>query len=104
MIDHDLLIKVETHLCDLCRKLDKIDKTTDDIYEKIDEQKDTCAEVQRNNFDMLDKRPRWNIVLWLFGGVFVCLLMLGGFIFDNRNTINTYHPKVTQSVSSEETP
>lgn len=100
--DHDLLIRVDTHLGNLGKQICKIERTTDDIYKQLDEQKDNCAEIQRKNFDMLDKRPKFSLILWLFGGVFFCLLMLGGFIFDNRNTINEYHPTVTQSASSEE--
>lgn len=102
MTEHDTLIKVEANLSNLCKQVCKIERTTDSIWLKIDEQKDNCTEIQRKNFEMLDKRPKWNIICWLFGGVFFCLLMLGGFILDNRTTINVYHPQVTQSANIEE--
>lgn len=95
--DHDMLIRVDTHLDNLCKQICKIEKTTDDIYVKIDEQKDFCLERQNKNFEMLDKRPKWNIILWLFGGIFFCILMLGGFMLDNRSSINTYHPPIVTS-------
>lgn len=100
--DHDLLIRVDTHLDALCKQVCKIEKNTNDMHIKLDEQKEFCLERQTKNFEMLDRRPKWNIILWIFGGVFLCILMLGGMMLDNKQSIQKYHPQEATSIVSNE--
>jgi len=39
---------------------------------------------------MFDERPKLPLILWLFGGVFACLLMIGTMLYTINNSINNH--------------
>ncbi len=47
---------------------------------------------------MFDSRPKLPLMLWLFAGVFASLLMIGGLVFDLRNSVETHIDKGEQFI------
>jgi hypothetical protein len=79
----ETLGKIKQKLDDLCvgnaSEHKEIKQTQNDIYNKIDVNK---TEV----YQALNNRPRWNVIMWLLGGVFASLLIVASMLYnvDNR--------------------
>jgi len=54
---------------------EEIKTTQNDIYDKLDGNK---TEV----YKALNNRPRWNVVMWLLGGVFAAIMIIGGMVYN----------------------
>lgn len=81
------LAKIEQKLNDMCgsntREHKEIKDTQINIWEKIDVNK---TEV----YQALNNRPRWNVIMWLMGGIFTCLLFIGGFTYATKERLNKH--------------
>jgi hypothetical protein len=68
------LAQIEQKLNDFCRsnalEHREIKETQININKKLDVDK---TEV----YKALNNRPRWNVVMWLIGGIFACLMIIG---------------------------
>ena len=82
-----ILAQIEQKLDDLCQhnanEHKELKSTINDIYKKVDEDK---TEVYR----ALNNRPRWNVIMWLLGGVFASLIIIGSFMYDIDNKIEKH--------------
>jgi len=68
------LAQIEQKLNDLCvsntAEHVELKGTTNDIYKVVDENKSEM-------YKALNNRPRWSVVMWLIGGVFGCIAIIG---------------------------
>jgi len=81
------LAQIEQKLDDLCAsntsQHDQLTLTQGDIYEKLDAGKTEM-------YQALNNRPKWSVVMWLMGGVFASMIIIGTMIYHLDDRLETH--------------
>jgi hypothetical protein len=82
-----VLTRVEQKLNDMCvsntREHKEIKDNLKDIVLKVDTDK---TEV----YKALNNRPKWSVTMWLIGGIFTVLLLIGTFMYKIDTNIENH--------------
>ena len=98
--------KIEQKLNDMCSSNTKEhDQIRNQIQHNLDQVEikmiDKNGQAQVRQLEcrkMFDSRPKMPLMLWLFGGVFACLIIIGGLIFEVRNVVEVHIDKGEQYI------
>ena len=95
--DHDILIKVETNINNLCKKVDGLN-------DKFDKREDDCDKCKDNIYKTIGEVKNSSIQLslfkWIIGGFCVTIIIIIGYLVIagtniTKNTTNIDHIKTT---------
>ena len=83
----ETLTRVEQSLKDLGAQNktehESIRLTQSDIYEKLDSGKTEM-------YQALNNRPKWSVTMWLLGGVFAALMIIGTMVYNIEDTLESH--------------
>jgi len=105
--EHDAIVELTVHVESLCKRTEKyyeenkethkeiiakLDKSTDDLYNKMDSQKDVYAD---RITDCNKNFTRWRVFQWVIGFVIAGLMVIGGVAYNNHTKIAVHEAAAT---------